>query len=79
MASDAVQAMQKTITSCMVQRIKIEASKNRAQSAVVRGGSVTIGNKSYSAIPVVDVYYTDGDNVWAIPDESSSRAIIVGN
>ncbi len=79
MANDAIKSMQKTITSCIVDRIKIEANKNRAQSAVVRGGSVIIKNKSYSAIPVVDVYYGDGDTVWAIPDESSMTAIVVGN
>ena len=79
MASVAVENMKKTITSAMVRRIRIEAQKNRAQCGVVRGGCVVVGNKTYNATPVVDVYYTDGDTVWVIPDESTGRAIIVGN
>jgi hypothetical protein len=79
MANPAINSMIGTIKSSIVQRVKIEANKNKAQSGVVRGGSVVVGNKSYAATPVVDFYYTDGDTVWVIPDESSGRAIIVGN
>lgn len=76
--SSSIKAMQQVVTSCMVRRIKIEADKNKARRGVVRGGSVTCGNRSYGAIPVVDMYYEDGDSVWCIADDSSGTAIIVG-
>ena len=79
MANAAIENMKSTIVSVIVRRVQIEARKNRAQCGVVRGGCVVVGNKSYNATPVVDVYYTDGDTVWVIPDESSGRAIIIGN
>ena len=79
MANVAIENMKSTIQSAIVRRIQIEAHKNRAQCGVVRGSCVMVGNKSYNATPVVDVYYTDGDTVWVIPDESSGHAIIIGN
>lgn len=79
MANAAITNMQQVIKNSIVRRVKIEANKNKAQYGVVRGGSVVVGNKSYSAIPVVDVYYTDGDGVWVIPDQASNTCIVVGN
>ena len=35
-------------------------------------------NHSYKAIPVVDIYFQNGDAVWCIVDDSNSSAIIVG-
>ena len=79
MANTALTNMQNTIKTSIVNRVKIEARKNKAQYGIVRGGCVTVGNKSYNAIPVVDVYYTDGDGVWIIPDEATNTCIVVGN
>lgn len=77
-ASERIKAMQQTVTSCMVRRIQMEADKMKARAGVVRGGGVAIGNKVYSAIPVVDIYYEDGDQVWCLADDSSGTAVVVG-
>ncbi len=74
----AIQSMQDTITSCMLQKIKIETDKKKARRGTVRGSSVIVGAKSYPYIPVVDMYFTDGDSVWCIVDDSQSTAIVVG-
>lgn len=77
-ASERIKAMQQTVTSCMVRRIQMEADKMRARTGVVRGGSVVIGNHVYNAIPVIDIYYEDGDQVWCLADDSSGTAVVVG-
>ena len=74
----AIQNMQNIVTSCMLQKIKIETDKKKARRGIVRGGSVTVGEKSYPYIPVVDMYFTDGDTVWCIVDDSQNNAIVVG-
>lgn len=75
---NSIKAMQQVVTSCMVQRIKIETDKKKARPGKVRGGTVLIGNRSYNAIPVIDIYYEDGDTVWCLADDSAGTAIIVG-
>lgn len=55
------------------------ATKNqKARRGVVHGGCVTIGNKVLPFIPAVDMYFQDGDSVWAIIEDGGRRAVIVG-
>lgn len=77
-ASERIKTMQRTITSCMVRRIQMEADKMRARAGVARGGTVVVGNKVYNAVPVIDIYYEDGDQVWCLADDSSGTAVVVG-
>ncbi|MBR3746892.1 MAG: hypothetical protein IKN27_08030 [Selenomonadaceae bacterium] len=56
----------------------IPKDKNAAQFGIVNGGRVIIGNKSYSYVPTVDLYFGDQDKVACILPENSSSAAVVG-
>ena len=77
-AINSLRTMQSTIKNCIVSRIKIETDKKKACQGIYRGGSVTIGNRSYRAVPVVDIYFQNGDTVWCLTNDSTASAIIVG-
>jgi hypothetical protein len=57
---------------------KIPKDKNAAQFGTINGGRVIVGNKSYSYIPTVDMYFSDGDKVACILPENSNSAAVVG-
>ena len=57
---------------------QIPKDTNKAQVGIVQNGRVVIGNKSYSYVPTVDMYFGDGDQVACILPENSSSAAVVG-
>ncbi len=57
---------------------KIPKDTNRAQIGVVDGSRVVIGNKSYSYIPTVDMYFGTGSRVACILPEGYNSAAVVG-
>lgn len=56
----------------------IPKESNMAHIGTVKGSRVVIGNKSYSYVPTVDMYFGDDDKVAVILPENSSSAAVVG-
>lgn len=57
---------------------KIPKDPNKAHVGTVNGNRVVIGNKSFSFVPTVDMYFGDGDRVACILPEQTNSAAIVG-
>lgn len=56
----------------------IPEDPNKAHIGTVSGNRVVIGDKSYSFIPTVDLYFGDGDRVACLRPDNSSQAVVVG-
>lgn len=57
---------------------RIPKDKNKAHIGRIHDGTVIIGNKTLSYLPVVDMYFGEGDNVACILPEQTNQAVIVG-
>jgi len=75
----SIEAMKAAVTQYMNKAVEQAVRARKAQRGIVRGNSVVIGNRCYPYYPAVDVYFKDGDDVWAIVDDSCSQAVVVGN
>ena len=69
-------SMQKAIIDYI--NSKIPKDPNKAHIGTFRKGMVTIGSETFSAIPVVDLRFDDGDRVACLRPENSNDAVIVG-
>ena len=70
--------MQKAIEKMVSTSIYKCTQNQKARRGVVNGGTITIGNKVLPFVPAVDMYFNDGDSVWAIIADGGRKAVIVG-
>lgn len=77
MAAD-LKKMQNAVENMVTKAIYLRTENQKAKRGIVHGGSVTIGNKTLPYVPAVDVYFGDGDYVWAIIEDGGRRAVVVG-
>ena len=70
--------MQNAVQNMVTQAIYVRTENQKAKRGVVHGGSVTIGNKTLPYVPAVDVFFKDGDSVWAIIADGGRTAVVVG-
>lgn len=75
----SIEGMKVAVTQYMNKAVEQAVRARKAQRGIVRGNSVVIGNRCYPYYPAVDVYFQDGDEVWAIVDDSCSHVVVVGN
>ena len=57
---------------------QIPEDPNKAHVGTVSGNRVIIGDKSFSYVPTVDMYFGNGDRVACLRPDNSSQAIVVG-
>lgn len=71
-----IQSMQQAIIDYI--KANIPKDQNKAHIGRVSNGRVIIGNKTFSYLPAVDMYFGEGDNVACILPEQTNQAVIVG-
>lgn len=59
-------------------KANIPEDPNKAYIGTVHGSSVILKNKSYPFIPMVDLWYNNGDTVACLLPENSGAAVVVG-
>ena len=69
-------SMQQTIINYI--QANIPRDQNKAHIGKISNGRVIIRNQSFSYMPVVDMYFGEGDNVACILPEQTNQAVIVG-
>ena len=73
-----LRSMKSAVSNMVTQAIYRRTQNQKAKRGVISGGNVIIGNKVLPYIPAVDVYFKDGDSVWAIIADGGRQAVIVG-
>ena len=74
--TNSILNMQQSIINYIQRNIPKE--KNNAVSGRIQGNRVIIGNKAYSYVPTIDVYFGQGDYVYCILPDDGNIAAVVG-
>jgi hypothetical protein len=70
--------MKSAVSSYVMTAIMKTTEDQKAKRGVITGGCVTIGNKVLPYYAAVDMYFSDGDQVWCIIADGGRMAVIVG-